>query len=459
MGLSKDTQNPAAPEQRVNRLVARLRNQALWDSLLFFLPPLCVAIYPALYLYLNAWIAAVTFCALSVAVVGVGGVVVVIRTRHSSPSTGFAARLVDEKAGAEDRFLTLATIDASISPAALLGRLRAEAAGLLERIDFRREFPYRIKRSCYWSFLVSLIAAFLFHLSMPLLGSARREPPAYAKISQLAEKMAQRPRLSALARELQSLAAKLQQPTVSDQEKQASIHKNLEEVEKQQKQEKEEDSRSLLGEASSTLKDLEQQSGQNQQNDSEKSGAGVRSDLSQETEGQRGQSSGSGDSKGGQNAEQRQEMHQGQSAQGNAQGQGKEKSQQSQGDGKNDPSESSRQSDKNGGQELTGKKSGGAQQLGRSRPEKIPDGTPPAERFYKPGEEGKQGVKGAGYVTVQLPEELSSDSKGETNSATQTKESRAYPKAPVSNVPLPAHVPEAPMEKQQLPLEYRGIIR
>jgi hypothetical protein len=152
-------------------------------------------------------------------------------------------------------------------------------------------------------------------------------------------------------------------------------------------------------------------------------------------------------------------MQQGQSARGDAKEQGKEKSQHGQGDGKNDPSDSNRQSDKSGGQELTGKTSGGTQQLGRSRSEKIPDGVPPAERFYKPGEQGQQGVKGAGYVTVQLPEELSADSKGETTTAKQKSESRAYPKAPVSNVPLPAHVPDAPMEKQQLPLEYRGIIR
>ena len=459
MGLSKDAQNPAAPEQRVDRLVARLRNHALWDSLLIFSPPMLVAIYLSLYLYLSAWIGPLTFCALTVAVIGVGGAVIVIRTRRLIPSAGFAARLVDEKAGAKDRFLTLATIDTTISPAALLGRLRTEAAGFLERIDFRREFPYRMKPSCYWSFLVSLIAALLFHLAMPLMGSARREPPAYAKISQLAEKMAQRPQLSALARDLQTLAVKLQRPTVSEQEKQTLIHKNLEEVEKQQKQEKEENSRNLLGEASSTLKGLEQQSGESQQNDSEKSGGGMRSAFSEEKQGQGKQSSGGGDSKGEPNAERGQEMQQGQSAQGDAKEQGKEKSQRGQGDGKNDSSESSRQSDKNGGQELTGKTSGGTEQLGRSRSEKIPDGAPPAERFYKPGEEGKGGVKGAGYVTVQLPEELSADSKGETTSAIPTKESRAYSKAPVSNVPLPAHVPDAPMEKQQLPLEYRGIIR
>jgi hypothetical protein len=60
---------------------------------------------------------------------------------------------------------------------------------------------------------------------------------------------------------------------------------------------------------------------------------------------------------------------------------------------------------------------------------------------------------------VQLPEELAADSTGEGILSKQSKESKAYPKAPVSNVPLPAHVPDAPTEKQQLPLEYRGIIR
>jgi hypothetical protein len=29
----------------------------------------------------------------------------------------------------------------------------------------------------------------------------------------------------------------------------------------------------------------------------------------------------------------------------------------------------------------------------------------------------------------------------------------------VSNVPLPAQIPNSPTEKQQLPIEYRGIIR
>jgi hypothetical protein len=39
------------------------------------------------------------------------------------------------------------------------------------------------------------------------------------------------------------------------------------------------------------------------------------------------------------------------------------------------------------------------------------------------------------------------------------KGNRVGTKVPVSNVPLPAHVPDAPTEKQHMPLEYRGMIR
>jgi hypothetical protein len=363
---------------------------------------------------------------------------------------------VDEKTKAKDRFLTLATIDVALWPAALVGRLRREAATLLERIDFHREFPYRIKRSFYWSFLVSLIAAALFHLSMPLIGSSRRQAPAYEKLSELAEKMAQRPPLSALAHDLRTLAMKLEQPNVAEQEKQTLIHKTLEQVEKQQKKEEEKESRALLGEASSTLQGLEQQSARGQQKDSEKSDGGARSERSQEGQGEGRQDRGGGDSQDQRSAQENNDNRQGKATRSDSKEQGKEKSQQNQGDGKDNQPDPSNKSDKDAGKELTGKTSGGT--LGRSRSEETPQAAPP-ERFYKEGEKGNGGVKGARYVTVQLPEELAADSKGEGTTSNQAKETKAYSKAPVSNVPLPAHVPDAPMEKQQVPLEYRGIIR
>ena len=57
MGTSTDALNRESPEQRVGRLVAQLRNHALWDSLLIFSPPLLIAIYLAVYFYRGAWIA------------------------------------------------------------------------------------------------------------------------------------------------------------------------------------------------------------------------------------------------------------------------------------------------------------------------------------------------------------------------------------------------------------------
>jgi hypothetical protein len=62
-------------------------------------------------------------------------------------------------------------------------------------------------------------------------------------------------------------------------------------------------------------------------------------------------------------------------------------------------------------------------------------------------------------VTVQLPEEVVADSKGESRVTKESKNNSARTQVPVSNIPLPAHIPNAPAEKQQMPIEYRGIIR
>src|SRR6516165_10330980 len=147
MGMSSNAQNRGSPEQRVGRLVAQLRNHALWDSLLIFSPPLLVSIYLLVSLYSASSIAALTFLFLGLASIVVVLLAVVARYRPLIPSMRFAARLVDERTGAQDRFLTLSTIEAELCPASFLARLRGEAIALLERIDLPREFPYRIKRS------------------------------------------------------------------------------------------------------------------------------------------------------------------------------------------------------------------------------------------------------------------------------------------------------------------------
>jgi len=81
---------------------------------------------------------------------------------------------------------------------------------------------------------------------------------------------------------------------------------------------------------------------------------------------------------------------------------------------------------------------------------------PLPERFLKPGEAEKV-LKGARFVTVELPEE---EIAGEGGESVPGKRGRSRVRLPVSNLPLrPPDSPDAPPEKQPLPLEYRGLIR
>jgi hypothetical protein len=456
MNISSSPQNRESPELGVARLVARLRHHVLWDSLLIFSPPLLVAIYFVAYGYGAGWLEPVTLLLFGAAIVVAGLFAVLARYRASIPSIGSAARLVDERTGAKDRFLTLATIDGSLhQPGSFVARLRSEAAALLERIDFRREFPYRIKRSFCWSLSGSLLAAAVFYVAMPLAESSLRHTRPYEDLHELADKMAERPPLSDTAQQLQMLATKLQQPSVPEPEKQTLIQQALKQVESQREKEKDKENQDMLGKALSALQGLEEQSGHRQKESAQRSSS--ESATAGEEPGQGQQSQGNdGTNKGERSSEQSSDLQKEKSARSDSKEKSKEKSSQTDGAGRGEQSDPNK-SDKDANAELAAKtRAGSPEKLGRSRSEEPPRDAPPAERFHKPGEEGK-GVKGAGYVTVQLPEELAVESKGEGTTGKPTRET--YPKLPMSNAPLPAHVPGAPAEKQPLPLEYRGIIR
>jgi len=453
--MSTEAQNREGPEHRLGRLVARLRRHAFWDALLIFSPPLWAALYLTVYFQKVAWIAPMASLWISAAVVGVGVLAVAIHVRSLIPSVGSVARMMDEKTKAMDRFLTLATIDVSLWPSSWVARLRREAAGSLQGIDFRREFAYRIKRSFYWSLLGSIIAAASFHLL--LLGSSARQVLPAHTLKELSERMALEPTLSALAQGLHTLALKLQEPGASEEEKQALIQQTLQQVKDQSEEQKD---RELINQALNTLQGLEQELGQGQQRDSEAGEGSLASNLSQEGQGEDKQNQGEGNEGQGALSPQRSDgIQKGKSTQRDPKESKQEKNERNQADAKGDQPDGSKADAKNGGSDTRGKTPGGAEKLGRNRSEEIPQGMPPAERFHKPGEQAKEGVKGARYVTVQLPEELAPESKGEGTLNKQSKEAKAYPRGPASNIPLPAHVPDAPAEKQPLPLEYRGIIR
>jgi hypothetical protein len=400
--------------------------------------------------------------------IGVGIFAVTLHYWPLVPSVAKASRLVDEHAGAKDRFLTLATIDPSRGSAGLIARLRKETAGFLDRIELRRDFPYKVKNNFYASLIGSVLAALLFHLLLPVAHSTFTSLPAHQRLRELVEKMAERPRLLEIARSLQSLAAKLEDPKVAREEKQALIEETQKKVGEQQKKEEQKDDRDLLGQAASTLKNLKQQSGagQDQQENQEKGGGGVQSSLPQEGQGEGKPSpGGGGEQKGEMSAQLSKDMQQGKTSQGDPKEQSGEKNSQKQGDGKSDqPDPNKSDPNKPGmekGKDSAGKTQGGGDDKGGrgKASEEIPQGAPPADRLHQAGEQGREGVKGARYVTVQLPEEVAAETKGEKGGNKDAKGNRVGSKVPVSNVPLPAHVPDAPTETQHMPLEYRGIIR
>ena len=455
-------QGHESPETFVGRVAQHLRSHVLWDSLLIFSPPVLAVLYLIAELYRAAWIPALPVLLLAPALIVIGLLAVILRFRPRIPSLPAAARLVDDKAEAKDRFITLTTVgsaDSAPSSQAMLGRLRREAMGLLYRVEMRRDFPYRLKRSFYWSMIGSVGVIILFHL---LFTSAltRSGVSPQQRIRDLAEQMAQRPPLAEIARGLQSLAAKLDDPGVAREEKQSLIQEIQKQIEEQQKKEEQQDNKDLLSDASSTLKSLEQEAGGENQQEQQKETGGIQSNASQEGQGEGKQSQGSGgDTKGEVSAQLDPEMKDGKSTQGDPQGKGQQKNpgdQKQQKANQPDPTNP----EKSNTDESTGKmKESSEGRSGKNRSEEMPQDGPPAERYYKPGEQGREGIKGAKYVTVQLPEEVAADGNGMTTSSKDGKETRNRPKVPVSNVPLPAHVPEAPAEKQRMPLEYRDLIR
>jgi hypothetical protein len=451
-----------APEKLVRDVVARLRNHALRDSLLICLPPLLVFAYLASYLYREPFLSQMAFLLLSLAAVGVLVLAAIVLYRPHVPTVRSAAGLLDDRAEAEDRFVTLATIDPGSCSPLFLSRVRQEAATFLNRVEIKSEFPYKVKQSFYKSLLISGLVGTLLHLLLPTVQSSIGSAPAHEHLRELAGQMAQRPRLAELGRALQTLANKLEDPKVSQQEQQALVQETRKKVDEQQKKEQQKQEQDLLGQASSTLKSLDRQSGngQDQSKNEDKAGGSIQSNLPQEGKGESKQSQGSGgDSKGELNAQLNKEMQQGESAQGDANGQASDKNQQTKGDTKSQQGDPNKP-DGDKSKETAGKTPGKSEQPGgkSKTSEETPKGAPPAERFY-PGDQAKEGIKGARYVTVQLPEEAGADSKGEATPGKESKLNRNRQKVPVSNVPLPAHVPDAPTEVQKMPLEYRGMIR
>jgi hypothetical protein len=443
--------------------MAQLGHHALWDSLLLFVPPVLVLLYAVFSLSRAAWVSLSAAIGITIVSIVLGVAAIALRYRRMMATLTSAARLIDERAGAKDHFLTLATIDASVSAPSLIAHLRRQSDELAGAIELKRDFPFKLKPVAYRSVGGSLIVALLLYFLLPLAQPWLHPLSVQQRLRELAEKMTQAPRLKELSQQLKALAAKLDDPKLPPEEKQAAIEELEKKIAEQQKQEDEKNNRDLLGQAASELKDSEQQrsaGGQEQQKDQPSGGGNLQSNLPKDGQGEGKQSQGSGgDGKGEMSAQSSKDMQQGKPAPGNPKEAGQDKNQLAQGDAKGsqpDPNQPGKEPNKN----QPDKNPGGAKEgSGKNQAaEEPPQGAPPSERFFKTGE-GKEGLKGARYVTVQLPEEVAAESKGESASTKESKGGRPRPQIPVSNAPLAAHLPNAPSEKQQMPIEYRGIIR
>lgn len=443
----------AQPEKIIDGVRDRLATHALWQAVLFFLPPLLAFYYVIFFLHRFGWLDADEVLLAGAALLVVASILAVGRFRSLAPSRQFAARLIDYRAKGKDRFVTLATIDSLASPPALLSRLKAEAASLQSRIEFKRDFPFRLRRSFLDSCIGSLIAILIFHLLLQLAPLLKSNNGESIDLTILSRQLAQFPGLEKLAESLKMLAARLEDSALSNEKKRSLIEELRKQVNEQLAGAEQGSGRGedLLRQTSNQLSGVEEGLGSGQGQ-----GKGLGGNQAQPST-QRGEGKGSAD--GGQGEKQsglKTPDPSSGAAEKNLPGPMQQTGQEEQ------KQAGERTGGKDGSQDQgNGLSRGPRENLeskgGRGRPEQKSSETTP-QRILRPGDQGQAGLKDSRLVTVQLPEE-DAGMEG-TAVAGDRKRRTSGAKPPVGNLPLsrPGQ-PNATPEKQMLPLEYRELIR
>ena len=442
--------NRESPEKAVAELSRRLRNHRVWDLLLLISPLLVIFLYVPVFLAFHGIVAPTAVILWTVSLLGIVFLGTVYHSR-GAPGTPLVARLMDERVTGKDRFLTLVTAEPRGYPPSLHERLRSEARELLEKFTLKVQFPYRLKRSFWISALASLILLLLFHFFLYF----QTVPAPAAPLEQLAvsaQDLGREPGFAALSKRLESLLQRLKDPTLTNAEKQSLVAQARQQVAEQKAGSKPDNdgTNNSLQRAEQALEGLEK--GTQQGQGKSEGGGGISSNLPQKGEGQSKPGEGEGGKDPGDSAAMAQREGQGGNPAKPKQGEEKGTGGAGQGAGeglKQEPNNKGENDGSNRG-ETPGKGS-------KAQEGEIPGGPSPADRYQEPGGPGEKAIQGAGYVTVELPE-------GEAVSSSRLGrgESKRAPRAnvPISNIPLPpASGAENAREKQQLPLEYRGLIR
>ena len=402
--LPRDT---ASPERTVRRLRRRLRRHRVWDRLLAVLPPVGVVAYVCAALVARelAGPAPVVFV---LAGAGAAALAALLHPGLARPSSHEAARLLDERTGAEDRFLTWTTLDRARAHPAFAARLREQVSALSRGVKPGRDFPYRAGRGVMGSLLTCGALAVLVHLS---LGGLVRSTP---DSTVAAEGGSSQFRLQGLARSVQAGAVGLWRRVEGGFA-----------------------AGGVGGQASGSAPG---DGGEGQEAQGQ-APAGVR-DAATVAPGQAGGPGGTAHTpgKGGQR--------------GHGVG-GEEGSPGPQVSGVRGADRGAGAEPPSWAQESTGKGAGGRRgsvgsvSAGRGGAEgRQPD------RFHPPGKGGEDGPEGARFVTVMLPR---APAVGAPRGVAPGSGGDAA--APFANAPLPPRrPPELVAERQRLPLEYRELI-
>lgn len=456
----------AGPQESIDRLRRRLALHALWRSALVFLPPLLAAWYIVLFLYRFHWLGPDAVMLSGATLLIAAAALTAARSRAHATTPLLAARLIDEKAAAEDRFVTLATLAPAGGPPEFFSQLNSEAAALARTIDFKKDFPFHIERAILNSIIAALAAVLLFQLVFEFA-----PPPSGAKLADAAAKLAGDPRFADVVAALSGAAAKLAGASLSEGEKQAMLADVLGQVEERIAAEKARGGDAAALEAvAAELRQMDknqnssrfrlpwmnepgEESGSGAGNSGQGNGNGGAQKLHHENAGGGGEKQSGKKSPGGsQRGEKAEEPRQG-SLNRSSTGL-KEDARQVKGGGETEGSKAGMQK----GDAEGGERSGGAaakDDLQRDGADRAASGDKPPARFAAPGEKLSGDLKDLRTVIVRLPDE------GEAASGTREGQRKAPAGAlPGANVPLaPPAGAQAAQEKQMLPLEYRGMIR
>ena len=192
----------ASPERTVRRLRRRLRRHRVWDRLLAVLPPLGVVAYACAVL-VDRDLAGPATVAFVLAAAGGAALAALSRPGLGQPSSREVARLLDERTGAEDRFLTWMTLDRARAHPAFVARLGEQVSALSGSVEPGRDFPYRAGRGVPGSLLTCGALAVLVHLSMGVPAPSTPGSPVAA------EGRSAQSRLQGIARSVQAGAVGL----------------------------------------------------------------------------------------------------------------------------------------------------------------------------------------------------------------------------------------------------------